>query len=424
MPNDQPAIGHARIEAAEMPVIRRLVRLLIVRFENRVTLLAVCPNSEAVARAALPAAREANAPLLLAATLNQVDSDGGYTGWTPGGLVDFVQREAARIGLEAPVLPCLDHGWPWLKDRHTKEGLSLLETMQAVKESLEACIDAGYALLHIDPTVDRTLPDGEPIPIQWVVDRTLELIEHAEGYRIAQGRPPIGYEVGKEEVHGGLADMQNFDAFLHRLDEGLTARELTHAWPAFVVGKVGTDLHTSYFEPSVAHVLTPRVRPFGALIKGHYTDRVDNPEDYPLSGMGAANVGPEFTEEEYLALVDLIALERKLGMDSGLEEALRDAVVSSNRWKKWLQPEEPGVEFSDLREDRREWLVRTGCRYIWAEPNVLEAREVLYDNLADYRDADAFVVWRIKQSILKYYHAFNLIDFQEKVGSQSRALGS
>ena len=27
----------------------------------------------------------------------------------------------------------------------------------------------------------------------------------------------------------------------------------------------------------------------------HYTDYVENPEEYPLSGMGAANVGPEFT---------------------------------------------------------------------------------------------------------------------------------
>jgi hypothetical protein len=82
------------------------------------------------------------------------------------------------------------------------------------------------------------------------------------------------------------------------------------------------------------------------------------------------------------------------------------------------------MEFSDLSEDRREWLVRTGCRYIWTAPNVVEARHVLYDNLSGYRDADAFVVWRIKRSILKYYHAFNLIDFQEKVGCQRRAVGS
>src|SRR4030042_5967105 len=46
------------------------------------TVLAICPNSEAVVKASVAAAREAEAPLFFAATLNQVDLDGGYTGWT------------------------------------------------------------------------------------------------------------------------------------------------------------------------------------------------------------------------------------------------------------------------------------------------------------------------------------------------------
>lgn len=282
------------------PVIRWIVARLIDRFPH-VTLLAVCPNSEAVARAALRAAREANAPALFAATLNQVDIEDSYTGFSPATLVDFLQTEAQRIGFDGPMLPCLDHGGPWLKDAHATAGYSYDETMAAVRRSLEACLDAGYALLHIDPTVDRTLPEGEPIPVEWVVARTLELIVHAERYRSARDLPPVSYEVCTEEVHGGLADMKAFEPFLEGLDVGLRARDLENAWPCFVVGKVGTDLHTSYFQPKMAHRLTERVRPYGALIKGHYTDYVDNPEDYPRSGMGGANVGPEFTEEEYRA---------------------------------------------------------------------------------------------------------------------------
>jgi hypothetical protein len=42
----------------------------------------------------------------------------------------------------------------------------------------------------------------------------------------------------------------------------------------------------------------------GSYIKGHYTDDVANPEEYPLCGMGAANVGPEFTISEYRALAN------------------------------------------------------------------------------------------------------------------------
>lgn len=63
--------------------------MLIHQFENQKTLLAVCPNSELVTRAAVRAASQAGAPLLLAATLNQVDLDGGYTGWTPQALVEL-----------------------------------------------------------------------------------------------------------------------------------------------------------------------------------------------------------------------------------------------------------------------------------------------------------------------------------------------
>jgi len=55
--------------------------------------------------------------------------------------------------------------------------------------------------------------------------------------------------VGTEEVHGGLADMKVFSRFLKQLKKGLEENSLADAWPCFVVGKVGTDLHTSTFDP-------------------------------------------------------------------------------------------------------------------------------------------------------------------------------
>ncbi|HNY15544.1 MAG TPA: class II D-tagatose-bisphosphate aldolase, non-catalytic subunit, partial [Bacteroidales bacterium] len=46
------------------------------------TIFAACPNSLAVIRAALKSAKRNNSPIKFAATLNQVDDDGGYTGLT------------------------------------------------------------------------------------------------------------------------------------------------------------------------------------------------------------------------------------------------------------------------------------------------------------------------------------------------------
>jgi len=41
---------------------------------------------------------------------------------------------------------------------------------------------------------------------------------------------------------------------------------------------------------------------YNSFLKGDYTDFVSNLQDYPKSGIGAANVGPEFTMVEYDAL--------------------------------------------------------------------------------------------------------------------------
>ncbi len=391
--------------------LTKIIRSFISGKPSNKTLLAVCPNSGSVTRAALRAAKQANAPLLLAATLNQVDRDGGYTGWTPHQLTQFVEEESKRIGLESPVYTCLDHGGPWLKDKHKTENYSYEKTMAEVKATLETCIDAGYALLHIDPTVDIRLGNDEPIPIDLVTERTLDMIQHAESYRKEHNYPAISYEVGTEEVHGGLANMDNFDRFLEGLDKGLKELNLQDSWPCFVVGKVGTDLHTTLFDPDVARKLTDRVKSYGALIKGHYSDYVDNPEDYPLSGMGGANVGPEYTEEEFIALMELEKLENKIGKSSGMKDALIKAVIDSNRWQKWLSKEEKGKDFSDLTEKRQLWITRTCSRYIWTDSSVLEARKTLYQNLEGYRDADEFVLWHLQKSIMKYYHNFNMIHF-------------
>ena len=157
-------------------ILKALKKGVVERDETPATLFAACPNSEAVTRAAIRAAKKHNAPIKYAATLNQVDNDGGYTRWTQQEFVDLVKDEVDSSGFEGPVIIALDHGGPWLKDKQTIEKWPLEKAMQGVKDSLVACIDAGYDLLHIDPTVDRTLAEGETINIDVVAERTVEMI--------------------------------------------------------------------------------------------------------------------------------------------------------------------------------------------------------------------------------------------------------
>jgi D-tagatose-1,6-bisphosphate aldolase subunit GatZ/KbaZ len=203
-------------------------------------------------------------------------------------------------------------------------------------------------------------------------------------------------------------------------------RELMQAWPVLPVGKVGTDLHTSLFDPEVAKRLRAITAPHGSLVKGHYTDWVDNPEAYPASGMGGANVGPEFTAEEAEALRMLCDYEAALARSrlltpSRFYEALTQAVVGSGRWRKWLQSDEP-EEFDKLSVERQRWLVTSGARYVWTQPQVVESRSRLYENLTPVMgDPHGWVVDRIAAPIEKYVRAFNLFGSAQLLGARKRS---
>lgn len=401
-----------------------LQKIEILKKETGVkrTIFAACPNSISVIKASLRSAKRANAPIKFAATLNQVDIDRGYTNMNQQEFVQTIKEQARLINFTGPVIVAVDHGGPWLKDIQKTEKWSLEKAMDWVKKSFEAAVAAGYDLIHVDPTIDITLPKGEIINIDVVVERTIELIAHTEKFRRENGYDRIAYEVGTEEVHGGLADMKVFTRFLNGLKEGLKKEGLEDVWPCFVVGKVGTDLHTTLFDPVVAKQLTDAAAPFGSVIKGHYSDFVDNPYDYPKSGMGAANIGPEFTENEYDGLIELSNIEETLygqnmiAKTSNIKEILWAAVIASNRWQKWLTDKENKEDFYANKKDRQEWLIKTGCRYIWENPEVLVARNRLYENVNNSGvHAETVLLSAIEKGMGKYFFNFNLIDLDDEL---------
>jgi D-tagatose-1,6-bisphosphate aldolase subunit GatZ/KbaZ len=409
----------ARAASEGMPLMDYIlmrIRDLESRTGIKRTIFAACPNSLSVIRAALKSAKRCNAPIKFAATLNQVDIDGGYTGLTPSEFVRTIRLQARNLNVTSPVIIAIDHGGPWLKDIHKSERWQYTKTMSTVKESFEAAIAAGYDLIHVDPTIDITLTGAKNISIDVVAERTLELIAYAEEFRMKNSLPRISYEVGTEEVHGGLADLDTFKRFLELLKLGLIQKGLTDVWPCFVVGKVGTDLHTTTFDPMVARQLAEIAKSYGSLIKGHYSDNVTNPEAYPESGMGAANIGPEFTEMEYDGLIELEGIQQslfevgKVAKCAPMKNKLWDSVIRSGRWKKWLHKDENPDDFYANSSERQEWLIKTCCRYIWEDPEVVSTRTRLYQNLSSQgMDPGSIVESYIERAMDRYFYKFNLV---------------
>lgn len=394
-----------------IPILELLFQKLAREKKTPSTLLAVCPNSETVLKAAIRAAKRANAPILFAATLNQVDIDRGYTGWTPEDLIRKIKEESYRIDYNGPTIVGIDHGGPWAKDRQTIEKWDFNRSMDWMKKSFEAAIEAGYDMIHIDPTIDIF----NKIEIDTVVERTIELLSHSEDFRKSKGLKPISYEVGTEEVHGGLVDIKVFERFLNLLKRGLVAKKLDKAWPIFIVAKVGTDLHTTTFSPEVARNVVERAKVYGSYIKGHYTDFVDNPGDYTKSGMGAANVGPEFTMLEYDALNELCRIEEELykknriGLKSNLMNFLEKAVIDSGRWRKWLKEGEKDI--NSISRERKDWIIKTSARYVWANPEVKCSQNMLFKNLElNGIDGESIVLSIIEKAMDKYFREFNLLN--------------
>ncbi|MCX8188025.1 MAG: class II D-tagatose-bisphosphate aldolase, non-catalytic subunit [Nitrososphaeria archaeon] len=410
----------------EVPVIELLLKVvdeLSCGLERRATLLGICPVSRSTIRTSIECAKLLNFPLMFVATLNQVDIDGGYTGLTPRDFVNLVKRECEELDFSGPTIIALDHGGPWLKDKHVAEKFGWNETVEWVKKSIEACIKAGYDLLHIDTTVDIRLKDEEGLSIDTVAMRTADLIEYAEEVAKENEVPRLSYEVGTEEVHGGITSPEHFTKFITKLREELRKRNLENVWPCFIVGNVGTFLTpVNKFNPEKARTLVEIAKTYGLYVKGHYTDYVSNPEEYPKSGMGGANIGPELAHAEYIALEELAQLEGILH-DRGqiqelsrITEKLDEAVIKSGRWMKWLTEEEKFLEFNQLPENRRKWLLGTGARYVLSSPGFVQARSRLQENLRRLgADLERVVMAKLRDVLWKYAHAFNLVDLMSEL---------
>lgn len=388
------------------------------------TLLGIGPMSKNCVQATLELSKEDDYPVMFIASRNQVDADelgGGYVnGWNQFTFAQAVKEVADEIAYDNQYYLCRDHGGPWQRDKERNDHLAVDEAMKLGKLSYKTDIEAGFDLLMIDPTKDP-FEIGKVIPLDTVIDRTVELIDYCEKVRKEAGLPEIGYEVGTEETNGGLTSTEKYETFITRLEVELTKRGLP--MPTFIVGQTGTltrkTEQVGTFNFKNAYDLAQMAKKYGVGLKEHngdYLDDVTLLEHIP-SEITATNVAPQYGTVETRAYLHLAGVEAKLVQYGLVEEAskTRDVLlvhaIKSERWRKWMVGDQTKLTVDEIMKDEElsEEILDIAGHYTFNDEEVKAEIQKMYANFAKHHiDGNRYVIDSIKRPIRDYAECYNL----------------
>ena len=382
-------------------------RLVTFLQKRRCTLLGVGPMSVNCVDAAIELANEHEVPILLIASRRQIDSEefgGGYVNnWTTG---DFARYVIDR-DRKGKVLLARDHGGPWQNSKEKDAMLSLRRAMESAKSSYRADIEAGFQVLHIDPSIDV---HGRP-DVDEVLDRIFDLYEFCWS-QAQQLRQEVIFEIGTEEQSGSTNTQEELDYTLKAVQQFCKKNHLPQ--PSFVVIQSGTRVmemrNIGSFDSPVrvadelpAEIQLPKMieicNRYGLLMKEHNTDYLSDEalQWHPRLGIHAANVAPEFGVTETRALVSVL---EKNGL-SKLAERFLHLAYDSGKWEKWM--------LSNTRATDRDRSIVAG-HYVFAQPECVELKAEASRGLTPKGiELEHHLKQQVKQCILRYLRSFRLV---------------
>jgi len=375
--------------------------------KRRCTLLGVGPMSVNCVDAAIDLANEHEVPILLIASRRQIDSEefgGGYVNnWTTAEFARYVIDRDKK----GKILLARDHGGPWQNSAEVNGNLSLRRAMESAKSSYRADIEAGFQVLHIDPSVDIY---GQP-DVDEVLDRVFDLYEYC--WRQAQQlRQEVIFEIGTEEQSGSTNSQEELDYTLNAVQQFCKKNNLPQ--PTFVVIQCGTRVmearNVGSFDAPVrvadelpAEIQLPKMieicNRYGIFMKEHNTDYLSDAalQWHPRLGIHAANVAPEFGVTETRALISVL---ENNGLEKMAENFLQCA-FDSKKWDKWM------IE-NTLATDRDRAII--AGHYVFSKPECVELKAVASRHLKlKGVDLDDYLKQEVKKAILRYLRNFRLV---------------
>lgn len=381
-------------------------RLTSFLARKRCTLLGVGPMSVNCVDAAIELSDEHEVPLLLIASRRQIDSEafgGGYVNnWTTERFAQYVIDRDKK----GKVLLARDHGGPWQNTKEASEKMSLRRAMESAKSSYRADLEAGFQVLHLDPSIDI---HGTP-NVDEVLDRLFDLYDYCWTHAQRLGQEVI-FEVGTEEQSGSTNTQEELDYTLNAILQFCKANKIPQ--PSFVVIQTGTRVmemrNVGSFDTPLrvsnelpAEIQIPKMieicNRYGIMMKEHNTDYLSNEalQWHPRLGIHAANVAPEFGVVETRALLEVLEAN---GLNTQAERFLQLS-YDSRKWEKWMID---GTKASD-----RDRSIISG-HYVFSRPECIELKREAAGQLSKKRiDLDAHLKTAVKQSILRYMTGFRL----------------
>jgi len=366
------------------------------------TLLGVGPMSKNCIDASIELADQYKTPLMLIASRRQIDSDrfgGGYVeNWNAKQFTDYVLKG----DINNNIILARDHGGPWQNEYEKSQQLNLIDAMKSAKDSYRSDIDAGFHMLHIDPSVDI---DSSPT-IDQILERVYELYDFCWSYA-QQKKRDIIFEIGTEEQSGSNNTIDELEYTLESMRKFCKNNKIPY--PLFIVVQVGTRVmemrNVGSFDSPIRvinempqEIQIPQMieicNQYGIFMKEHNTDYLstDSLRWQPRLGIHAANVAPEFGVAETKALVGILKEKNYIDL---LDEFLRIA-YDSKKWEKWMTNNTSASDFDKS--------IIAG-HYVFSSDECINLKKEANQRI---KGLDEFLKNQVKSSIFRYMNAFNL----------------
>ncbi|MEF2071641.1 D-tagatose-bisphosphate aldolase, class II, non-catalytic subunit [Consotaella aegiceratis] len=361
---------------------------------ERTGITSVCSAHPLVIEAALRHGRSHGIDVLIEATCNQVNQDGGYTGMTPADFRRFVEEIADQVGFDRDRLILGgDHLGP-----NPWKSLPADAAMDKALAMIEAFASAGFTKLHLDTSMGCA---GEPVALADAVtaERAARLAERAEAaVKAAGGISPV-YVIGTEvPVPGGATEALDHvevtkpEAALatievHRQAFGARGLEAAFGRAIAAVVQPGVEFGNAelvVYEPEKARELSAvldRVPQF--VFEAHSTDYQPKAALRALvdDGFAILKVGPGLTFALREALYGLSHVADMLVPDENREPlpAVMERVMlaSPDNWRKYY----PGTP--DEQRIERHYSFSDRIRYYWPAGEAQSAVDELLSALGD-----------------------------------------